>query len=297
MELTQYQSLKKGGLARNHFAYRLWEKAKKLGIWNPAEIDMVQDRADWLGLSEAEKYTILTLTAHFLAGEEAVTVDILPLIKVMATQGHLEEEMYLTSFLWEEAKHVDFFARITQEVIGTEQDLHAFHGPNYQKVFYKELPRAMNRLYIDDSPEAIAEASVTYNMVVEGVLAETGYHVWYTMLKKNNLMPGIVEGIQLLQRDESRHISYAVHLLSRLIAENGASLWFLIQKRMGELLEPAIGIIEDLFVDVETQHGTMPFGLTRDDFVSFALSQFQKRFNRLEKALDTPLESILFVHE
>ena len=27
--------------------YRLYEKAKKYGIWNPADIDFSQDREDW----------------------------------------------------------------------------------------------------------------------------------------------------------------------------------------------------------------------------------------------------------
>jgi ribonucleoside-diphosphate reductase beta chain len=30
---------------------------------------------------------------------------------VIAQEGRLEEEMFLTSFLWEEAKHVEFFSR------------------------------------------------------------------------------------------------------------------------------------------------------------------------------------------
>ena len=51
---------------------------------------------------------MLHLTSLFQAGEEAVTLDLLPLIRAIAQEGRIEEEMYLTTFLWEEAKHVDF---------------------------------------------------------------------------------------------------------------------------------------------------------------------------------------------
>ncbi len=34
---------------------RLLEKARRLGIWNPADIDLSRDRADWLGLAADEQ--------------------------------------------------------------------------------------------------------------------------------------------------------------------------------------------------------------------------------------------------
>jgi ribonucleoside-diphosphate reductase beta chain len=42
----------------------------------------------------------------------------------------------------------------------------------------------MHRLTHDDSPIAQAEASVTYNMIVEGVLAETGYYGFFQAYKR-----------------------------------------------------------------------------------------------------------------
>ena len=59
----------------------------------------------------------------FQAGEESVTLDLLPLILAIANEGRLEEEMFLTSFLWEEAKHTDFFSRFLAEVAGVTDDL------------------------------------------------------------------------------------------------------------------------------------------------------------------------------
>lgn len=99
------------GLRRDLPPMRLFEKAKRLGIWNPTDLDFSQDARDWQGLNPEEQDILLRLTALFQAGEEAVTLDLLPLIMVIAQEGRLEEEMYLTTFLWEEAKHIDYYVQ------------------------------------------------------------------------------------------------------------------------------------------------------------------------------------------
>ena len=169
------QSTSPRGLNHDLPAMRLWHKAKRAGIWDPRGIDLTRDVEDWRQLKPLEKEVLVHLASLFQAGEEAVTLDLLPLIMVIAEEGRLEEEMYLTSFLWEEAKHVELFRRFFDEVAEEKSDLARFHGPKYQALFYDALPKALARLRHDASPQAQAEASVTYNMIVEGVLAETGY--------------------------------------------------------------------------------------------------------------------------
>src|SRR5579884_1702335 len=152
-------------LRAESFPMRLYEKAKRLGVWNPADIDFSQDRRDWEAMSDERRVAILRLSARFLAGEEAVTLDLLPLILAIARQGRLEEEMFLTTFLFEEAKHADFFTRWVREVADSPR-LPRAPEPSV-RLFDVELPTAMNTLLEDQSPVAIARASVTYNMVIE----------------------------------------------------------------------------------------------------------------------------------
>lgn len=275
------------GLNRSLPPMRLYEKAKKLGIWNPSEIDFSKDKQDWAAFKDEEKDLIWLLLALFVAGEEAVTLDLLPLIEVVAREGRLEEEMFLTTFLFEEAKHTDFFRLFLDEICDAPVDLAHYHTDNYKTLFYEALPEALLGLKSDSSPAAQIRASVTYNMVVEGVLAETGYHAFFTMLERNDLLPGLRKGISLLKQDESRHIAYGVYLLSRLIAENPQE-WDNLQTQMNTLLPLAIGVIGDTFARYEV----VPFGLVEEDFVNFAMAQFSKRFERLEKAKGATLDEI-----
>ena len=286
---TTYRSTSPQGLDHRLPPMRLWHKAKRLGVWDPREIDLSRDAADWARLDAEQRDVILRLTALFQGGEESVTMDLLPLMMVMAQEGRLEEEMYLTSFLWEEAKHVEAFRRFLDEVAAERTDLSRYHGPLYRRLFGEELPGAMDRLRFDASPAAQAAASVTYNMIVEGVLAETGYHGYDQMLRRNGIMPGMQAIIGHLRRDEARHIAYGVYLLSRLVAEHGDEVWTTVEARLNELLPLAMGIVGEVF----EPYAEPPFGLRMDEFADFALSQFGKRAARLEKARGQTLAEVL----
>lgn len=277
------------GLRHDILPMRLYHKAKKLGIWDPRSIDFSQDILDWQRCTAEEKETILRLTALFQAGEEGVTLDLLPLMLAIAQDGHLEEEMFLTTFLWEEAKHTEFFRRFLDEVAQEHGDLHHFHTPSYRKIFYEELPQSMNALILDRSPAAQLKASVTYNMIVEGVLAETGYQSYFDILQTNNLMPGLRQGIELLKRDESRHIAYGIYLISRLVSQD-QSLWSVIESRMNELLPLALGVVQES--DPYDDDAPRPFGLNMTDYQGFAITQFNKRIARIEKARGQTIDQL-----
>jgi ribonucleoside-diphosphate reductase beta chain len=274
-------------LQPDSFPMRLFAKAKRLGVWNPDDLDFTQDRLDWEAMPEERQKAILRLTTRFLAGEEAVTLDLLPLILAIARQGRLEEEMFLTTFLFEEAKHTDFFTRWLREEAGSPRLPRAPEASI--RLFDVELPAAMNALLEDQSPVAIARASVTYNMVIEGVLAETGYHSYHRSLAANGLMPGLCAGLVNIKRDESRHIAYGVYLLSRLVAEDEA-VWPAIEERMEELRPLTEEIIRSGYENYPD--GITPFGLRGSDATDFAANQYRKRFDRIARARQSTLAEI-----
>jgi ribonucleoside-diphosphate reductase beta chain len=278
------------GLRHDILPMRLYQKAKKLGVWDPQSIDFSQDMLDWQRCTDQEKETLLQLTSLFQAGEECVTLDLLPLIMVTAREGRIEEEMYLTTFLWEEAKHTEFFRRFLDEVAQEHSDLHHYHTPSYRKIFYEELPLAMNALLTDQSLQAQARASITYNMIVEGVLAETAYHAYFNMLERNNILPGLKEAVGYIKRDESRHLAYGVFLISRLVAQD-QSLWPFIEQTMNALLAPALGMVNELFEGSEDLE-EIPFGLNMQEYLNYATMQFSRRFQRIQRAREQTLEQV-----
>lgn len=269
-------------LKKESLPYRLFEKAKIYGIWNPADIDFSQDKEDWKTLNDDQRDEVTTLLAYFAGGEEAVTSDILPLIMTCANKGWIEEEMYLTTFLFEEAKHLDFF-RTVLENLGIDRDLSSLVGEGHHMLF-GATEETMGRLQHDQSPEAIVDACVTYNMYAEGVSAESSYWYFEQALGSINKMPGLLEGIKKLKHDESRHIAFGTFMLQRLICEHPHLLERALQKLQS--FEPITAIISAEFIK------KISFGITPEAVTQFAEKQLKARLSILERAKDQTLEEI-----
>lgn len=278
-----FGSLKEGGLRWTSVPLRLFQKGNRL-FWNPADIDFSQDARDWEDLSDNERLGAIQLATLFEAGEEAVTSDIQPFIAAVAAEGRLEDEMYLTQFAFEEAKHLEFFRRWL-DAIGQTDDLHEHVNENagYRRIFYELLPESMQRLTTDASPAAQVRAAVVYNQVVEGVLALTGYHSWQRVTTERQIMPGIQEAITLIARDERRHMAWGTFTCRRHIAADH-SLWDVVQDTLNELLTPALSIIDITFDQYEERGVDFPFGITREELSDFATSQFSRRIEVIEAA-------------
>lgn len=277
-----YTTLSNGGLRHDILPMRLYHKAKRLGIWDPRSIDLTQDRLDWQQLSQDHKEGLRRLIIGFQAGEEAVTLDLLPLILTIAKEGRLEEEMFLTTFLWEEAKHTEFFRRFLDEVMQEQDDLHHYRtpSPSGRDLFGEDLSNVMNALLTDPSPAAQVRASVLYNMFIEGVLAETGYYRFAHLLEQTKMMPGLKEGVGYIKRDESRHVAYGVFLISRLVAQD-KSLWPLVEEQMNEL-----------FSRLQADNQANPSSGGDIDFAKISKMQFQKRLASIERARWKTLEQV-----
>ncbi|MEX2394864.1 MAG: R2-like ligand-binding oxidase [Actinomycetota bacterium] len=270
MTRTQYATTN-GGFKTNLLPWRLYQKGKQLA-WDPAEIDFTQDAKDWQTRDEGARKLIARLATTFMVGEEAVTLDIVPLLRAISDEGRIEETLFLTTFLSDEAKHAEFF-RTWFDAIGWDADLDSLLTPAQKFVFDEELPRAMGRLETDRSPEAFLDASITYNHFVEGVLALTGYWAWDRVFTMQEGFPGIRAGLEMVQRDERRHLAYGTYLCRRIVAAHPET-WPFVEQRIAELREMGLRFVDDLgaaiFEDFKRQAG--PSGDTEE-------------FNELAKAI------------
>src|SRR5919204_3707132 len=115
-----------------------YHKAKNL-MWDPRAIDLSADKEDWPQRTDDERESTLILCSLFHAGEEAVTHDLSPLLMALRREGgHLEEEMFLTTQLFEESKHFEFFDRWFDEVVGCEVNVMQRLGPSYRQGFFSD---------------------------------------------------------------------------------------------------------------------------------------------------------------
>jgi len=252
---------------------RLYEKAKQLGTWDPAEIDLTRDTEQWRSLTGDERDFLVRVASLFFAGEEAVTRDLLPVAFVVGNERRLDDELFVTAWLWEEGKHADFFRRFLDDVVGEDIPLDPQKRQLEQRLFDVELSQSMRRLFVDPSAHALARALTTYCLLVEGVLADTGQRVLEEALETRDLLPGLRTGLQLINRDEARHVAYGLHVLKRLM-EADLSVAQAVHQRVEELT-PLVTTLADSIV---LRYETRPFGL------SYALREpIQRLLAQLER--------------
>ncbi|MBP2454887.1 R2-like ligand-binding oxidase [Mycolicibacterium lutetiense] len=288
MTRTHFGSLAAGGLNWDSLPLKLFAGGNAK-FWNPADIDFSRDREDWESLTDREREYATRLCAQFIAGEEAVTNDIQPFMSAMAAEGRLGDEMYLTQFAFEEAKHTQVF-RMWLDAVGVTEDLHSYFDelPAYRQIFYEELPESLEKLLVDPSPAAQVRASVVYNHVVEGMLALTGYFAWHRICVGRGILPGMQELIRRIGDDERRHMAWGTFTCRRHVAADDAN-WAVFETRMNELIPLALRLTEEGFTLYTPD---VPFGLQVDEFMQYSADKGMRRFGTISSARGRPLAEI-----
>ncbi|OLT11479.1 ribonucleotide-diphosphate reductase subunit beta [Pseudonocardia sp. CNS-139] len=286
---TGFATLQKGGLNFDAFPMRLFAKGNGRP-WNPADIDLTQDARDYAAMTDDERWWTCALAAQFMAGEESVTQDLQPFVAAMAAEGRIADEMYLTQFVYEEAKHTEAFRRWF-DAVGVLDDLHDFIEPNdhYMQVFTKELPDSLYALAHDPSPRNQIRASVTYNHIVEGTLALTGYFAWQKVCTSRGILPGMQQIIKHIGDDERRHMAWGTFTCRRHVAADDA-MWDVVDERMQELLVPAMGVVTETF---ERYEGDVPpFAVDMNEMAEYAMDKIGRRLGAIESARGADLRTI-----
>ena len=209
--------------------------------------------------------------------------DLAPLQQALRKErGRMEEEMYLTQQMYEESNHVEFFERWIAEVLPGKLGEDVPYPRGNASPFFKEiLPGAMQRLNVDPSPEAQMRAAVIYHQIIEGVLAEVGYVIFYETLDTRGIMPGLRQGVRYIQQDESRHIAFGTYLAQRIMADDPA-MEAVFDDEMENMRERAVHGTAD-YIAMFEERGETPFGLDREKFRKMGSDLFERRIRAVKK--------------
>lgn len=255
--------------------------------WDPHDIDLDADRENIAQLDDEAFNGLKRALALFGAGEDAVAEDLAPLAVVLDT---FEDQLFITTQLYEEAKHSDFFDRYWREVIhATEDDRGQAHSsPSDERWFndeYDELfernERAMAALLDDDTPQNRSKAYSHYHMTVEGILAQTGYYGLTRQFDENTYselphLPGLVGGLTYIRSDKGRHVGFGMAKLKDLIQT--------------ERVQPAVieGTVNDLLPLVQaaipSYERAGDEGVTPTELTDYATNKHEQRMQQITSA-------------
>ena len=254
--------------------YELWERQQ----WRTQDIDFGQDRRDWAGFPDDEKFQRMYGLSSFFIGEQKVAEELGPMMRAAPTE---EMRIFLCTQIADEARHVAFFNRFYEEVgvlqSSTLQDrleeTSAHLNPKFHDLFDDMLKRRVDKLAREpEDLETLVEAVTLYHMVIEGMLALTGQHFIISYNEEQGVLPGFVEGFNNIARDEHRHVAFGARFL-REMAQTDSRYADAIQRVLVESAPAADGVLQPPWYE----EGMDLFGVSLDETREFAMKALQRR--------------------
>jgi ribonucleoside-diphosphate reductase beta chain len=261
--------------------YRHWEE----GQWSPWEVDLAADREQWEAMPD--RTLVGFVLGSLMVAEERITTKFSGLV---GAHGSEEEATFLATQQVDEARHMQFYARFHDEVIG-DPALIAEHverargqvSEAFRTVFDDKLVAAHDRLVAHPGD---LEAKVTfvtlYHQIIEATLGLTTFEFTTRFLEREGLLPGFVAGYTKIHHDEQRHIGYGTWFLRETIAEH-PEMADVVRHTMHDML-PAVA--ESLKPPAGADESVL--GASTDELRSFALDGLSRRLNIIGAPLDEP---------
>src|ERR1700747_1595474 len=155
-------------------------------------------------------------------------------------------------------------------------------------MFYQELPESLGALYSDPSPATQVRASATYNHVIEGMMALTGYYAWHKICVDRGILPGMQQLVGHIGDDERRHMAWGTFTCRRHVAADDAN-WAVFENRMNELIPLALQLTAEGFA---LYAPNIPFGLDQEEFMQYSADKGMRRFGTISSARGRPVAEI-----
>jgi ribonucleoside-diphosphate reductase beta chain len=269
-------------------SYRYYRNAVERH-WDPHEIDIEEDRKNLLeaDLDEEVFDGMRRGIARFGAGEEAVTEDLAPFTVVLED---IEDQMYVTTQIYEEAKHTELFDRYWRNVINpVEEDMgleksspleERWFNDAYHELFERN-ERATSRLLEEDTPENRARAFSHYHLTIEGIAAQTGYYGMGRSYSDEECpelpyLPGLVEGLDHTRADEGRHVGFGMSKLKELVTEKKVDP-SVIDETVAELVPLVQEVVNDDEYDED-------LGVPPEELEMYAAEKHTERMEQVKDA-------------
>src|SRR3954465_12989592 len=254
--------------------YQLWERQQ----WKTQDLDFTQDREDWHGFPEEERFQRMYGLSSFFIGEQWVADELGPMMRAAPTE---EMRIFLCTQIADEARHVAFFNRFYEEVGVLESDnledrlaeTSQHLNPQFNVLFDEMLKGRVDRLArAPEDLETLVEAVTLYHMIIEGMLALTGQHFIISYNEENGTLPGFVEGFNNVARDEHRHVAFGARFLREM--PNAAPRYREAIQRTPRRAGPAA---DGVLTPPWYEEGMELFGVSLEETRAFAMKALERR--------------------
>ena len=265
--------------------YRRWEDSQ----WSPFDVDLTKDGEQWPDIDPAIREVMYFALSSLMVAEERITTKFTGLV---AAHGSEEEATFLSTQQVDEARHMQFYARFRDEVMGEPQVIAAHVerareqvSDSFRQIFDDALVREHQHLVANPGDLTTKVRFVTlYHLVLESTLGLTTFKFVTDYLNAEGLLPGFVDGYSKIHHDETRHIGYGVWFLRETVRDYPEQAES-VRQVLRELLP---SVAESLKPPGDGNGSADLLGVTQEEIREFALGGLTRRL----KLIGVPLETV-----
>jgi ribonucleotide reductase beta subunit family protein with ferritin-like domain len=217
----------------------IWNMYKKAidSFWTPQEIDVSRDRADWENLSQNEKDFIKMVLAFF-AGSDGIVNENLG-CRFMNEVQLCEAKAFYGFQIAIENIHSEVYSVLLDTYIKDDAEkMHLFRAMETIPCIKKKAD--WGRKWISDTRSSFATRLFCF-AIIEGVFFSGAFAAIF-WLKKRGILPGLTFSNELISKDESLHVEFAVLLYNKLQKR-------LSKKRAYEIITEAVNIEKEFILE------------------------------------------------
>ena len=181
-----------------------WYRQAMNNFWIPEEINLSQDVKDYRNLSEAEKVAYDKILS-FLIFLDSIQTANLPNVAEYITANEIN--LCLTIQAFQEAVHSQSYSYMLDSICSPEERtniLYQWKDDEHLLKRNKFIGDIYNEFQESQSPYQLLKTMVA-NYILEGVYFYSGFMFFYN-LGRNGKMPGSVQEIRYINRDENTHL-------------------------------------------------------------------------------------------
>ena len=196
--------------------YYLWEQQQ----WEAGKLDLATDAAQWGTLDPAARRLVSDSIAWRRLRAETATTALVPFVDIAPTE---EQQVFLTTQLVDEARHLVFFDRVRAEVMGDAGERLEDRGGivddrHISALLTDLLPRVAADLRPRDAGlSGFVAGTVTYHLMILGAFGLTDHWALDGYLAELDVLPGIRRGLELEARAAHRHVAFGLGLVTMAI--------------------------------------------------------------------------------
>lgn len=199
--------------------YYLWEQQQ----WEAGRVDLALDAQQWDGVDPSLRRSVADAIAwRRLRAQNATTA----LVRFVDVAPNEEQQVFLTTHLVDEVRHLVFFDRVQTEVMGArgeamEERAGLVDDVALRSLLVDELARACRGPRSEGAgPAELVDAVTGFHVVVLGALGLTEQKALDDWLSEEKILPGIRRGLELETRSAHRQVAFGLGFVADAVSRD-----------------------------------------------------------------------------